>query len=256
MFHDYNIGEDWHIPAGNVQYQILLLVTQGELVYSMEKEQLHLKKGDILFIKPGTLRSAWRSPSRPHEMYSVHFTCRQGELSQWLQDIQRGGYQKLCTSHYYHLKQQFSNLIQQWTSKQSYYDLYCSGTLLQMMSMIGREYERQHHPSRKVKLVDQLQEYLQQHYRSSLKVEDLSRIVERTPNYVSTIFKEVVGYTPLEYMHRLRISEAQDLLLNTQMTIAAIADYLGYCDQSYFGYMYKKLTGAMPSSFAYVRKGR
>jgi YesN/AraC family two-component response regulator len=45
----------------------------------------------------------------------------------------------------------------------------------------------------------------------------------------------------------MRVSAARELLLTTNMTIGEIAETLGYCDQSYFHFMYKKIIGHPPS---------
>src|SRR5690606_40213174 len=84
---------------------------------------------------------------------------------------------------------------------------------------------------------------------SSDLIEELADLAGVTPNYISVIFKEVVGYTPIQYLHQLRINTAINLLKNTSMTIHEIAEYLGYYDQSYFNRMFKKWMGTNPSHF-------
>ncbi|MBT2738781.1 helix-turn-helix transcriptional regulator [Bacillus sp. ISL-7] len=44
--------------------------------------------------------------------------------------------------------------------------------------------------------------------------------------------------------------EACNLLLNTDMTVVAISDYLGYYDTSYFSRMFKKLASMSPKEFS------
>ena len=100
----------------------------------------------------------------------------------------------------------------------------------------------------------ELKKYIFHHYREKIKVSDLAEHIDRTPNYVSTIFKEVTGQTPIEYIQYVRISFAKELLVNQSMSVAEVADYLGFCDQFYFHRVFKKVTGYAPSVLLKDRK--
>ena len=70
-----------------------------------------------------------------------------------------------------------------------------------------------------------------------------------TPQHFCRVFKARLGSRPLEYLARLRISKAKQLLVDTDMTIAEIAAAVGYSDQTYFGVVFKRYEGMSPSAF-------
>lgn len=255
VYHDYGVDRDWGIPQGRLLYQIVLLVTHGRVVYHVEDERLVLRKGDVLFMRAGTRRSAESCPDEPHQMYSAHFSC-DGEWTGVLDGIQNGPHRLLHTNQFEYARHRFHHLMQVWEGRRQHYALQSQGVLMDLLAALARECGERQGPTGKTKLAARVQHYLHRHYRSDIKLDELAAHVERSPNYISSVFKEVIGESPIAHMHRLRIAAAQDYLLNTSLNVAEIAELLGYCDQSYFGYMYKKLTGVSPSAYVHVQKVR
>lgn len=65
-------------------------------------------------------------------------------------------------------------------------------------------------------------------------------------DYVSRIFRVEVGLTPWEYLNRLRVVRARDLLRSGDGTVAAVASSVGIEDQAYFSRLFRKRTGMTP----------
>lgn len=57
------------------------------------------------------------------------------------------------------------------------------------------------------------------------------------------------GYPLNEHMHRLKIAEAKNRLLNTSDSVKEIADLFGYSDVFYFSRLFKKYTGVSPREY-------
>jgi len=81
---------------------------------------------------------------------------------------------------------------------------------------------------------------------------DPERICERHHISMSTLRRLVrksSGYPLNEHMHRLKIAEAKNRLLNTDDTVKEIADLFGYSDVFYFSRLFKKYTGVSPRDY-------
>ena len=78
---------------------------------------------------------------------------------------------------------------------------------------------------------------------------ELAKSVHLERNYFSTLFKKVLGVTPINYYHQLRCKAAQALLQNRSAKIEAIAQELGYVDAFHFSKSFKKIIGVSPSDF-------
>ncbi|MHA7966932.1 helix-turn-helix transcriptional regulator [Paenibacillus sp. CAU 1782] len=77
----------------------------------------------------------------------------------------------------------------------------------------------------------------------------MAQLIGRSPSYTSSMFKEVTGQSPIQFMRHLRIAEARRLLLHTDMELSDISQYWGYYDTSYFYRMFKKMMATTPSEF-------
>ncbi len=237
---------DWHNPLTYVQYYVLVLVTEGQLQYRLNDKPLLAVKGDLLFIPTGTYREAFNHGPIPHQKYTVTFTS---ETDLGLPLLIEGKPVRVSTRIFEYYKERFILLHRQTLEKRAYYETIRSGILLEMLGSLCRELESQPIPIRKLHYVELIQHYILEHYREAISLHQLSLLIERSPNYTLTIFKEVVEQTPLAYQHHLRITNAMELLLHTNLAVAAIAEYLGYYDTSYFHKMFRKLTGMSPTSY-------
>ena len=70
-----------------------------------------------------------------------------------------------------------------------------------------------------------------------------------SPYYLSHVFKQMSGYSPVQYLLRRRIGEAQTLLITTDLSITRIAELVGYDTQSYFNLQFTKNVGMSPGKF-------
>ena len=85
--------------------------------------------------------------------------------------------------------------------------------------------------------------------KNKVGIIELSKSVHLERNYFSTLFKKVLGVSPIIYYHQLRCKAAQSLLQNRAITIEAIAQELGYVDAFHFSKSFKKIIGSSPSDF-------
>ena len=95
----------------------------------------------------------------------------------------------------------------------------------------------------------QVQEYIDAHYNEPLTLQALGDALHASPYYLAHTFKEVSGYSPMQYLTRRRIGEAQNLLLETELPIARIAELVGYETQNYFNLQFSKHVGMPPRKF-------
>jgi YesN/AraC family two-component response regulator len=134
--------------------------------------------------------------------------------------------------------------------RRSYYDTVRIGILMEMLGTASREIDSPPILIRKMQYASVLEQHVVEHFRESIHLKELVELIDRSPNFTLTVFKEVVGQTPLEYLHRLRITTAMEMLQNTRYTVSAISEHLGYYDNSYYYKMFRKVTGLSPTAYA------
>ena len=68
-------------------------------------------------------------------------------------------------------------------------------------------------------------------------------------NYISQTFKEIMGVPFVKYITSVRIKKAQTLLETTNLSIAQVADAVGFKDSSYFEKVFKKIKQITPTKY-------
>lgn len=96
-------------------------------------------------------------------------------------------------------------------------------------------------------VVDYMTSYIHEHYAEDLTLAELSEKVYISRNHLSIIFKNLTGETFNNYVTRVRIEKARELLLERNMLVYEVAEQVGYKNIPYFSTLFKKVTGMNPT---------
>jgi len=96
---------------------------------------------------------------------------------------------------------------------------------------------------------DRMKRYLEEHISENISLKELGDIVYLSESQVVRCFIKVLGITPHEYSLNLKLEHAKKLLRNTRLMVREIAEYLGFCDEHYFSYLFKKKVGKTPLEY-------
>ena len=92
-------------------------------------------------------------------------------------------------------------------------------------------------------------EYIYQNKKFELSLSDASEFVHLNPQYFSTLFKKNLGINYVQYMSRMRINYAKNLLVNTDMKIYEVGLKIGMENEAYVSRFFKKYTGESPVEY-------
>lgn len=99
------------------------------------------------------------------------------------------------------------------------------------------------------KLIEMGKEYINEHYSEEISVAEIAEHLFVTPNYFSRVFKKETGEGCVEYINRVRMEKAKELLRNTLNLTYEVADRVGFRDANYFSLAFKKYTGFSPTEY-------
>lgn len=95
----------------------------------------------------------------------------------------------------------------------------------------------------------QVIDFIHQHLDRDLALAELAAIVQMSPSYFSSLFKQSTGLAPYQYIIQCRIERAKQLLRQGKLTIADVAHSLGFTHQSHLSRHFKRLVGVTPKAF-------
>ena len=138
-----------------------------------------------------------------------------------------------------------------------YCDLMIKASILKLTSLLYRGMNANKDKSEKARLniansektnvVNAILEYLSQNYMKPISLYRLAHNMYLSPVYISKIFKEETGESPINHLIRIRLTKANELLNSGNIPIKTVARNVGYEDAYYFSKLYKKYYGIPPS---------
>lgn len=94
-----------------------------------------------------------------------------------------------------------------------------------------------------------LLERIEQRYSEPIRVNDAARLCAMSDCSFMHLFKDVTGQSFVAYLNNFRVARAQDLLASSDQAISEISLETGFCNQSYFGVIFRRITGITPLQY-------
>jgi LacI family transcriptional regulator len=94
----------------------------------------------------------------------------------------------------------------------------------------------------------QAMRFIREHAHEVISVEDIARAAGISRSLLERKFREAFGRSPWDHVTQLRLRKAEQLLTQTGLSIAEIAERSGFGTPEYFSAAFRKLTGSSPRS--------
>ncbi|NJL38587.1 MAG: helix-turn-helix transcriptional regulator [Leptolyngbyaceae cyanobacterium SM1_4_3] len=89
-------------------------------------------------------------------------------------------------------------------------------------------------------------DYIHTHLNRDLSLAELASVINISPTYFASLFKQAIGISPHQYVIQQRVERAKLMLSKTDLAIADIATQVGFSSQSHLTQQFKKVTGLTP----------
>lgn len=237
-------GKKEHIASNND----IIYVLEGNVTYVINGKIYNLEAGNIAFVSKGSLKYA-TSDNHNMSLYTCLFTY---EL--YNNDSLPLPFPTVFDScNDIELLELFTKLDEIWTEKS---DTFILKSRAELMMIIAKLLSINSNKSNEFKLtnkhISKIKKYILNNYQQKISLDDLACLVNLHPVYISSLFKEITGYTIKEYINIIRINRAKDLLKSGEFKVAEAAYQCGFEDALYFSKVFKKTTGHSPTEFIYL----
>lgn len=243
-------GEDFWSGEHTFDCDALYFVTEGEFELDIKGKHYHIRPGQMCYIPAGTLHERRINIAGPVEKYYTHFDLLFGTepLSSYfnlptvigIADTERTvALFEILRKCYV----QGSGLPQT--------VIRANGALLELLALVITESGASLNPAERdtEQSMQAAIHHIHANLHRNITVAELAELTGYSPGHFAKTFRKCFGQLPLEYITQLKIKRAENRLRETHLSVAAIAEELGYCDANYFGKVFKKTTGVSPLQY-------
>ena len=98
-------------------------------------------------------------------------------------------------------------------------------------------------------IIEKAKQYISEHYGENISLKDIASQVSLSPIYFSAFFKQHTNENFSDYLKKVRLEKALELLVNTDIPITSICTMVGYKNITYFYNLIKLQTGMTPNVY-------
>lgn len=227
----------------------LLLVYRGFGTYIVNSRAQPIEEGDILYYNAGDLHEVTSDNKTEIGTYCFGFT-----------DLHLEGLPENClllpgsdfvrpASALYPTFNNLCALIYEQMSENSAQSSLVGQLLSAALLLLSQQLSPAYGPNlapEEYTLSHRVKKYIDQHYTEYLTLDLIAQALGCSPYYLSHSFKKAMGYSPIQYVIRRRIGEAQTLLINSDYSATQIATMVGYDNTNYFCTLFMRIVGLSP----------
>lgn len=251
------VNADSHIRryAGRNDYQ-LIYVCEGQCVVTLDGAVHIAYPGDCILYRPGETQDYLLSKRARPCTYWIHFN---GIICEKM-------FESLGLQHIHLIKAEQNREIEHLISRVCQYynleipnrELICSGLMQSVLALLSNEAHRKtyHAEGKGKEKISELISRIKMVPNLNITVSECADFCNMSKAHFARVFKQVTGMPPVQFMLRIRIDRAKELLDFTDQTVADIAEACGFSDQNYFARTYKKFIGMSPTQYRRIGKSK
>ena len=235
-------------PNGRNDYQ-LLYIAAGCAHFFFDGVERIIPKGNMILFRPNEPQIYNLYAADKPETYWIHFTG--SEVAHLLRHYEMPENEKVFfTGTSLDYQWLFRQMIQELQLQRINYNDLLSMNLRHIFLKINRYlHEGNEIGTEMLNEIEQAMHYFNDHYNQSIVIDEYAKSRAMTANWFIQNFRKVTKCTPMQYILNLRITNAMNLIDNTNYNMSQIASAIGYENSMYFSRIFKKHTGLTPTAY-------
>ena len=223
---------------------LLFYVAKGSEYIQLDQERV-MEEGSFVLFRPGEKQIHAQKEREISEFYYIHFNAPE--------DFDLFGFQSsvlYSVAPSPHINDLFEQIIQELQSKRPAYEKMCVSLFFSILSLLERKCAKETAPLGRY--VDQISFVIQQmnrEYSASCSLDDYAKMCCMGKFHFLRLFKEITGFSPIEYRNNIRIQHAKEMLTDSDDPIEEICRNVGYKSNVYFCDAFKRKVGVSPSQY-------
>ncbi|WP_058308347.1 AraC family transcriptional regulator [Gracilibacillus massiliensis] len=253
LWHEFEMDLHDH-PAMEIMY-----VIKGKCQIEIDNRIVDMRKGQYIWIQSNVKHRLIVHKEAPCRMLNLEFLLKDqadhytsiGELFHQNPTLK---YLFDENNHYFLLKDDeavyytLRNLVLELDHHSPHNQLLIDNLMVQLLLWINRNRLELDQQTDNFHIKKALT-FIHEQYDTEIKVGDLAAITHLHPSYLHRIFKTSLQMTINQYITKVRLDKAKMLLVNTEIPVTEISNYIGVNTSQYFSSLFKKDTGRSPSDY-------
>lgn len=234
-----------NVPKGRLDYYMLYVIA-GKIEIFTENEPIIVGANSLVVFPPKKGYShTLIVDEEPVNYLWVHFTGSATEKS--LSECGIKLFPEVNqTSTMNSISSRFQKLFEGFARKDRFRDLDLCALLYRLLIEVGRAIENK--SADKISLSKSIR-YINEFYNTQIKISHLAKIENVCMTTYNLHFKRQLGITPTQYITKLRIDSAVELLESSDHTVQEISELCGFVDANFFTRTFKKAKGVSPTAY-------
>ncbi len=263
---DYELYSECAVAYANVEdprgmpcahhhndYELYFLIS-GSRKYFLSTQIFTIQPNQIMLIKPNVSHQVTINLNIPYERYVLYISPKMmSELCKEFPSINQ-----TPTTPFFNLPENtFKQVIKLLLKLKLEADIqdphssdYIKSTLAELLILINRNNNTTTLSTSKkdIRLQNAI-DYILANYAEPLTLEECADVACMSHSHFSRVFHQTTALSFKEFLNRIRIDKACELLENSSESITQIALIVGFSSESYFGYIFRKTKNISPSKY-------
>lgn len=266
---DYAVRYPWSLHERRLLDYLLVYIQEGKCVFTVEGKDYFFSEGDFCLVQPKELVALKGTTNtitpfvhmdffyHPEREQSFPTKAGQTNLSVYKHLIQPkiNDFPDILIpvdikpEHPRQFRDQLIKMIRLWHSSETLGLLEAQNIGNELIYSLIKQYGKfttQSHNNPED--FNWITSYFSFHLSDNITIEDMAKRARLSPSRFSTLFREQFRMSPYQYLLRIRIQHAEELLLHSSLRLHQIAELCGFANAQHFSKTFKKHTGRAPGS--------
>lgn len=235
-------------PHGRTDFQ-LIFITRGRGYFDFQDSRRTIDGGSVVLFWPNQPQQYHYLCEDHSELYWLHFSGR--TIYEMLAGFNQSQPLVLTVGLRESWILLFDQMIHELQMKRPAFSDQVNACFLQLMADLKRSQTQYQLKScgHENEEIDQIIQIMHRQYQRPWTLAQLARKANLSVFHFAHKFKLCTGLTPLQYLTRIRIHTAMDLLASTMSPIKEVANIVGYTNPLYFSRVFRRETNKSPSNY-------
>ncbi len=239
---------EYDINRINYPYYFIKYTIQGKGILNINSQTINIKPGILTGFESGTAHHYTADPDDPMKHYFITFVGSESK-SLFLKSY-------LNKKHYVEVENTeetlflFQKIMELGNSRpDNSQEICCSYLRIILLEHALKSVKAKACFSMSMVTYQECKHYIDSNFSTISSIIEVAHKCKVDARYMSSLFKRYCHISPSQYLMRLKLNKAANLLLNSDMTIKEISHEIGFTDQYHFSRNFKKYHGVSPKHY-------